>query len=199
MSLWPDEVLAKTVKAELRKRTKALRAQMTAEQHRADSDAVCALVSKLDVFLHARSVGLYVPHVQYREVDVMPLMRACLARGAAVGLPRWPGDLSMMEFGVAADEQDFDVEPRGWGMARQTAPLLEPDLVIVPGLLFDEHGRRIGYGAGLYDRYLSGRKDGVATLGVCFEFQLAIDLPHGPHDAHVSQIVTDRRVLQRRE
>ncbi len=195
MSLWPDDVLARTVKTELRKRTKAVRARMTPEQHRSESDALCANILSLPAFQRARCVGLYVPHRAYSEVDVWPIARAVWMQGKEVAMPRWPTDLSAMQFGRVTAEHDIAEDSRGWGTARNEAPVSEPDLILVPGLLFDAEGRRLGYGAGLYDRYLAGRTAAV-TVGVCFEFQLAIELPETAGDVRVQSVVTNQRELR---
>ncbi len=207
MSLWPDETLARTVKAELRKRTKAVRARMSPEQHRSESDALCARVLSSTAFIAARSLGLYVPHVAYRELDVWAIARAAWEAGKEVAMPRWPIDLSGMQFARVTSESDTAEDARGWGAARSDAPEATPELILVPGLLFDDQGRRLGYGAGLYDGYLRGRAErgpGAATslaappvaLGVCFDFQLAVELPESPGDVRVDGVITNQRELR---
>jgi len=79
----------------------------------------------------------------------------------------------------------------------QDAPLVDPasvDLVIVPGLAFDERGHRIGYGAGLYDRLLP-KCTRARHVGVAHDFQLLAEIPDGPGDRPVHAIVTNDRVL----
>ena len=78
-----------------------------------------------------------------------------------------------------------------------SAPLVDPgdvDLVIVPGLVFDERGARIGYGAGLYDRLLP-KCSNAARVGVAHDFQLLAEIPEGPGDVRVEVIVTNDRVV----
>lgn len=199
MTLWPDDVLARTVKAELRKRTKAVRAQMLEAQHRVQSDAVCAQALALPGWTEAQVVGLYVPHVPYREVDVWPVARAAWAAGKQVAVPRWGADLKSMQFACVQTPEDIVRDARGWGAARENALALSPDFMLVPGLLFDAQGRRLGYGAGLYDGYLRERAEARTapqTWGVCFDFQMAVELPESPGDVRVGGIVTEHRALR---
>ncbi len=68
------------------------------------------------------------------------------------------------------------------------------DLVIVPGLAFDEAGNRLGRGRGFYDRFLAHPEFAGVTCGLAFEEQLLPAIPATPLDRPVSMLVTDARV-----
>lgn len=63
------------------------------------------------------------------------------------------------------------------------------DLMIVPGLLFDERGYRIGYGGGFYDRYLSDFEQ--TTIALATEEQLVQKVPNDPFDIPVHHLITE--------
>ncbi len=65
-----------------------------------------------------------------------------------------------------------------------------PDLIVVPGLAFDQNGGRIGYGAGFYDRLLAVTPGVRAALA--YSLQLIEEIPVEPHDALVHWVVTER-------
>ena len=65
------------------------------------------------------------------------------------------------------------------------------DLALVPGLAFDLHGARIGFGEGYYDRFLSEFR-GV-KLGICHDFQLLSEIPSLDHDSAMDIIITEKR------
>lgn len=67
------------------------------------------------------------------------------------------------------------------------------DLLIVPGVIFDKHGYRIGYGGGYYDRMLADYK-GI-TLSLCSERQIVEQIPREEYDLPVEQIITEKRML----
>jgi 5-formyltetrahydrofolate cyclo-ligase len=68
------------------------------------------------------------------------------------------------------------------------------DAVIVPGLAFDRHGWRIGYGGGYYDRLL--RQTQARTWGLAFDVQVLDAVPHvSAHDVPIETIVTETRIL----
>ncbi|RLF34242.1 MAG: 5-formyltetrahydrofolate cyclo-ligase [Thermoplasmata archaeon] len=67
------------------------------------------------------------------------------------------------------------------------------DLIIVPGVGFDEKGYRVGHGMGYYDRLLKLSK--VLHIGLAFEFQIIKSIPHDPYDVPVDIIVTEEKVI----
>jgi len=69
------------------------------------------------------------------------------------------------------------------------------DLVIVPGMVFDQCGHRIGYGGGYYDRFLSKIETSVPRLSIAFEVQIVPKIPAESHDLPVDKIITEKRVI----
>ena len=70
----------------------------------------------------------------------------------------------------------------------------EPDLILIPGLAFDERGGRVGRGRGFYDRFLDGKN--AFKLGMAFETQiLRKKLALEPHDKLLDGLITEERLL----
>lgn len=61
------------------------------------------------------------------------------------------------------------------------------DLLLVPGMVFNEQGYRIGFGGGYYDRYLAQYTGD--TISLCASFQLVQTLPIEEHDQCVGQLI----------
>jgi 5-formyltetrahydrofolate cyclo-ligase len=81
----------------------------------------------------------------------------------------------------------------------EAAPVLDPDVIIVPMVGFDRHGTRIGYGKGHYDRAVMAlRAQGrdPALMGVAFSVQEVDTIPHEPHDIRLDAIVTENETLE---
>ena len=69
------------------------------------------------------------------------------------------------------------------------AALSDIDLILVPGVVFDRHGYRLGYGKGYYDKFLSSVGD-LPTAGVGFREQLySGSLPRDPWDIAVKELL----------
>lgn len=72
----------------------------------------------------------------------------------------------------------------------------EINLIVIPGVMFDKNFNRLGRGKGYYDRFLSDFT-GV-KLGVCPDSLLADFISAAPHDVKPDIIVTEKRVLYRK-
>ena len=72
----------------------------------------------------------------------------------------------------------------------------EIDLVFVPGLVFDKHGNRIGYGKGYYDRWLK-KIDRPKRVGLAYSFQIVKKLPIELNDEKVGSIITEKGILKK--
>jgi 5-formyltetrahydrofolate cyclo-ligase len=62
-------------------------------------------------------------------------------------------------------------------------------LLVVPGIVFDKRGFRIGYGGGYYDRYLVDYKNN--TVSLAFKFQIVDDVPKEEHDIAVQKLISN--------
>jgi 5-formyltetrahydrofolate cyclo-ligase len=75
-------------------------------------------------------------------------------------------------------------------------PLEEIDVVIVPGVAFDERGNRLGFGRGFYDKFLRRLSERVSFVALAFELQVVRRLPSQSHDVAVDYIITEKRIIK---
>lgn len=62
--------------------------------------------------------------------------------------------------------------------------------LLIPGLVFNKNGNRLGKGKGFYDKTLATYR-GV-KVGLCFDFQITKDpLPVEPHDVMMDYLLTE--------
>ena len=70
------------------------------------------------------------------------------------------------------------------------------DLIIVPGIVFDVKGNRLGFGKGYYDRFLSPSANFKAVkIGLAYEFQVVPKIDAQPHDITMDYIITEKRII----
>lgn len=123
------------------------------------------------------------------EVDTFNLINYFLKIGKNVYLPRING-LKMDFFRV----NNLD------NLKINKFNILEPvsnikyynkklDIIIVPGLLFDKTGNRIGYGKGYYDAYLKNKN--FYKIGLCYHEFLFENICYNINDIKMNLIITD--------
>ncbi len=184
-------------KSELRRRAQQTREALGAVHRAEASAAICDRLLTLPEVASARAVAGYAR--TGTEVDVDAALRALLRRGRTVALPWVQGTSIHM---AAISDLDADLVP-GWrGVREPRAELRTPvapallDVVIVPGVAFDRHGARLGYGGGHFDRYLAALRPGTPIIGAAFAAQVLDRLPSEPHDVAACAVVTESEVLR---
>ena len=70
----------------------------------------------------------------------------------------------------------------------------ELDLIMVPGVGFDERGGRMGHGKGYYDKLLEHARPDTPLIALAFECQMFEEIPVAEHDVFMDRIVTEERV-----
>ena len=187
------------LKTQLRKRICEQLTELDSVQRHSLSIAACRRVAELEVFSHALTVMFYMPISG--EVDLTPLALSAFEQGKSVCVPRvdWNRHVMSPVEVNSFDDEDMETDERGirTPVTGRPVPIREIDLVIVPGLAFDTHGRRLGRGGGFYDRFLSTLRGRTTTVGLVFDQQIAAIVPVDPHDVSVDLVVTDRRMSRR--
>ena len=129
------------------------------------------------------------------EPDLGPLLEQWRAQGVCVALPvidRQSG-LSFREWRADAAVQKnwygIDESPEGVELA-----IGDLDVMLVPLVAWDDHGNRLGMGAGYYDRALEPHRASMQPLrvGVAFAAQRAEQLPADEFDVPLHAVVTER-------
>jgi len=149
-------------------------------------------------FGRADMVGLYAPI--HNEVATSEVLKALLATRRAALYPAVTGD--MIEFRRVLDP---DMLHRGtYGIPEPDAfcEVVDPDLadlIIVPGIAFDETGKRIGYGKGFYDRALHHLEGKGKLVGFCYDCQVVDAITGEPHDVTMDLLITEKRVIRPRD
>jgi 5-formyltetrahydrofolate cyclo-ligase len=183
-------------KSELRAAMRGVLDAMSDEQRRSASLAACARLSELEAVRAASVLMLYMPLT--REVDLTSFAVGCFRAQKTVCLPQvdWKRkQMKAVEVG-SFDDDIMQVDEHGVRSPRDGRPVTPQslDLVVVPGLAFDTAGRRLGRGAGFYDRFLCTLRRNAVKVGLAFDAQVAPTIPTLGHDCVMDVLVTDRRV-----
>lgn len=180
-------------KSSLRRGYLTARRSIPALSKEASDAAIRYALCRSDIFREASCVLSYVSFGN--EVDTLVLLEGLLAEGRRVAVPRCDAETHRMRFCVI--ESLDELAPGAHGILEPPAAahaLTVPEMVrsvcLVPGLVFDGAGYRVGYGGGYYDRFLwfyPGDKVGLARTMMLS----SNPLPHDEHDLPVDFLATE--------
>ena len=69
------------------------------------------------------------------------------------------------------------------------------DLVLIPGVAFDNDGNRIGFGAGYYDRFMKRLQPKAVKAALAYSFQVVDMVPSDEYDIPADYIVTEKGTI----
>ncbi|MEY8462231.1 5-formyltetrahydrofolate cyclo-ligase [Streptococcus merionis] len=125
------------------------------------------------------------------EFDTSAIIQQAQADGKKVLVPKTYGQ-GRMGF-IAYDPDALQVS--SFGVREPISDLIVDkeviDLMLVPGLLWNKEGYRIGYGGGYYDRYLLDFKG--QTISLCYAFQQQA-FEAEPHDIPVQEVIYESNI-----
>jgi 5-formyltetrahydrofolate cyclo-ligase len=133
----------------------------------------------------ATTVAAYVPIGNEPRISLRP--------GWLVPVVTEDWDLDWARYDGGLAPRSGLLEPTGPRLGREA--LASCDLVLVPALLVDRHGTRLGKGGGCYDRALP-RTTGL-TVALLHDDELVEELPSEPHDVRVDAVATPSHGVMR--
>ena len=187
--------MVEEAKTELRRRVLAARRARPASARDADGAAIAQAVLALPEITVSSTVAAYLSIGT--EPSTMHLVESLRSRGVRVVVPVLGDDLDL-------DWADYDGsdglaqtshglrEPRGPRLG--VAAVAEADVVLVPGVAVDEHGKRLGRGGGSYDRALRRVPSGRPVVVLLYDDEVLPVVPAEAHDQRVTAAVTPSRV-----
>ena len=158
---------------------------MSKEQVAEQSALIIAQLEKMSAFRDAQTVLLYYPI--HNEVDLRPLLTKYEGQKTFLFPVTHRHSMEVRMY----DGEDMMRKGRLGVPEPQTATYKGPiDIILVPGVIFDQHRHRIGRGGGYYDKFLS-KQHHAMKIGVCYAFQLKKhDIPHMWRDQKMDRVVT---------
>ena len=187
---WLPWIRIRREQAAIRAIAEQRRRILTKEQVAEDSARIMEQIEQMSIFREAKVVMLYYP--VHNEVDLRPL------------LSKYEGQKTFLL--PVTHRRSMEVRPYDGEdmMRRGRLGVPEPqtltykgsiDLIIVPGVVFDQHRHRIGRGGGYYDRFLA-KHPFAKKIGVCYAFQLKKhSVPHRIGDMKMDRVVTPLRTI----
>jgi len=145
-------------------------------------------------------IHCFLPILKHHEINTWLIINALK------GLPSPPeivvskSDLKKATMTHFLLQETLDLKENKWG-------ILEPDqgveiaddkldLVLVPMLIFDENGHRVGYGKGFYDRFLQKCRPDCLKAGLCLEAPVPKIEDVNPADIKMDLVISPGQIYR---
>lgn len=195
--------MAETAKKDLRKIMLARREGLAPELCSGWDAAIESILLDLPSWRAASTVLGYCSMPQ--EVCTAGILQAALSQGKRLFLPRCRMGEPLFD---AIEISDMVAQMADGSFLGLREPLAElppagagfvPDLILVPGVAFDRFGMRLGFGAGMYDRFLSNLSGKTETIGLAYCAQMCEDaIPVSAYDVGMGAILTEQGLIERK-
>ena len=178
----------------LRREAREYRKNLVPQKKAEMDSALCKNILAQEVIRRAKTVLLFSP--VKGEPDIMPITEALLSLGVQVAFPISHTDTLTLDFRYVSSQGElisgaYDI-PEPPAHAKRVTNT-DGAVCLVPALVYDRRGMRIGYGKGYYDRFLSGSR--VLSVGVAYSELVTDTLPCEPTDVAVDMIITESGVI----
>ncbi len=183
----------RTQKLEMREHYLEVRKEIPLQQRKQWDEKILTRLRASITYRHSKDILLYASTPD--EVDTEQIFDLAIKDGKRVAFPCCNPETNTMTYRYITDRSQltgryFDI-PEPSPECEECVPN-NFTLCIVPGLVFDKDGYRIGYGKGYYDRFLSGF--GGVSIGLVYSALLLPKVPKGRFDRHVDVLISEKGV-----
>lgn len=184
-------------KAQIRSRVLSVRNALPLHDQKQRSDQIMDKIVSMKTYRLSKVVMGYSNFGS--EINTRPFLEHVLDQGKTLVLPKINRACNTLSL-YAVDDPGGQLLEGMWGIHEPCSSLCEEvqphmlDFVLIPGLAFDAHGGRLGYGRGYYDKLLSSclsTANRPWLVAGAFDFQLVDRVPTEAHDVPIHAVVTE--------
>lgn len=188
----------KIIKKETRKNIIKERDKLDREVKESMDNKIIEKLIMSEIYKRARGIFIYIGFGS--EINTKIIIQDALNAGKEVYVPKViKKDMILIKidslenlvtssYGILepiGDKSDFNVN--------------KLDLIIMPGVAFDEMCNRLGYGGGYYDKFLDQNNIECKKVALAYELQVLDKLQVEEHDIKVDSIITEKRIINNKK
>lgn len=182
-------------KNELRGKFLKMRNELDSKNVKQLSEVISNKIINSLYFRQAENISVYIP--SNNEVDIRIVIEKAWELNKNVLAPKTDPILKQINFYKINSWEElkmgnFRISEPIVGK-KKPFPIGNIEVILIPGILFDYNGYRIGYGGGYYDRFLTLCNTSLYKVGIAYNFQVIKRLPILDHDYAVDKIVTEKK------
>lgn len=180
------------MKKQIRKEYLSKRKQFTSTEINAWSQAIAKHFFQTE-FMDAQTFHVFLSMPKFNEVNTQYIIEELWRQNRDVVVPK----MKEKQLLSCPYNSETVLIKNDWGiMEPASCTEVEPkliDIVIVPLLIADKRGNRIGYGGGYYDRFLSKLSDTTKFIGINF-FEPIDEVLHEDFDILLDYLITPNAI-----
>ncbi len=180
-------------KNELREQMKKKRRMLTKEEIIEKSEAITDRLFCMADINSAETIMVYLS--AFKEPNTLGIIKKLEAMGKNIVVP--VSDTDTCTITPSYIDGTDELAKGAYGILEPTeikkAKVEDIDIVLVPGLAFDEKCHRCGFGKGYYDRLLY--KSRAKKVALCYDFQVISEIETDKYDIPMDCIITERRTI----
>jgi 5-formyltetrahydrofolate cyclo-ligase len=161
-------------KSQLRKHYLSKRKAISSEEIVIKSQQIADLFFQNFELSKVKYLHIFLPIIKHNEIDTWLIIRYLQLNFSEINIviPKIIPENSTLEHYLFNEKKLIKntwgiLEPLGENQKKILPTQI--DLVIIPLLIFDKNGNRVGYGKGFYDRFLQKCKPETLKIGLCLE------------------------------
>jgi 5-formyltetrahydrofolate cyclo-ligase len=182
------------IKDRIRKQLLLIRSSLTREEIINASYSISRKLKELEIINNATSIMGYYPI--RKEVDIFNFLRE-MSEKKIILLPYSVKKEKKIYPVLYKNDEELDKDDFGIPVPKNKEIFKgKIDIILVPGVAFDFNFNRLGYGLGLYDKFLRENHQSL-KIGIAYDFQIIKELPFSENDVKLDMIVSDKRILIR--
>ena len=183
-------------KQELRLLFKQKRIELSPDELEKKSEMICnSLFSKFQ--LTGKTLSLFLPIERQKEINTYAILEKGISLDAKIALPKTSPDSAQLKHILYESRAQLTVNAYGIPEPKDGIVIkpIQFDFVLVPLLVIDKSGYRIGYGKGYYDRFLKKCAPNCIFIGLHLfeEFSEIDDL--NKYDIPLNYCITPTQII----
>ena len=145
-----------------------------------------------------KTIHAYLPIQKQKEVNTWPIIQQLQKEGHTIVIPKVIADNALENIifypHTALQEDQWGISSPVQYKKTEIVPPKNIDILLVPTLIVDQKGYRIGYGKGFYDRLLAQCRKDAVRIGCCFEKPVPTIADRDPWDVPLHYCITPEKV-----
>lgn len=180
-------------KHELREGARSWRAQLSRRDVLHASRLISDKLEDLD-WSHVKILHCYLPIRRLHEIDTIAFLQWLHVEHPHITVytPVWSSTQTQLKHRVYSPHSKVVQDAHGIPVVQDapvSADAMQFDRILVPTLMADRNNNRLGYGRGIYDRFLRTQQH-AESIGLCYAAQRVDQLPVEPHDIQLDAVLT---------